>query len=63
VPCSGIQVERSPSTNVQRGSRSRACRNMSGDESTPMTSASGNRSISHSVELPGPQPRSATRLG
>jgi hypothetical protein len=60
---SGIQVARSPSTNGQRGSRSRACRNMSGDESIPMTSALGNRSSKSSVELPGPQPRSMTRRG
>src|SRR5437870_2981389 len=34
---------------------------MSGEESSPITSAFGNRSTSSSVELPGPQPRSNTR--
>src|SRR5262245_6022675 len=35
---------------------------MSGEESSPITSACGNRSMSSSVELPGPQPRSNTRV-
>ena len=60
-PSGGVQVVSSPCTNGRPGSRSRACRSMSDDESTPTTSASGNRSIKSSVELPGPQPRSNTR--
>src|SRR4029077_10041910 len=49
--------------NLQVGSRSRALRNMSGDESSPITCACGKRSTRSSVELPGPQPRSTTRRG
>src|SRR5437660_12694802 len=63
VPASGVQVAISPCTNLQVGNRSRALRNMSGDESSPTTCACGKRSTRSSVELPGPQPRSTTRRG
>ena len=48
-----------------RGSlvRSRALAIISGDESTPTTVASGQRSASDAVSWPGPQPRSTTIEG
>ncbi len=41
----------------------RAAASMAGDESTPHTTAPGNRASRTAVELPGPQPRSAMRCG
>src|SRR3984885_10037759 len=42
------------------GNRWRAASSMSGELSTPCTTAPGKRAASTSVELPGPQPRSTT---
>ena len=60
---SGVQVAMSALMNVHLGSRSRALRSMSGEESSPTISDCGKRSTRSSVELPGPQPRSTTSRG
>jgi hypothetical protein len=51
----------SASTQVARTPLARASASISGELSTPMMAAPGQRSASSAVELPGPQPRSATR--
>ena len=58
----GRQCATSAFSNLSCGSRARACANMSSDESNPIISACGNLLARSSVELPGPQPRSTTRL-
>ena len=50
-----------PRSNRSAGSRLRAAAIMSGELSSPLTSAAGKRAASTSVELPGPQPKSMAR--
>ena len=54
---------RPPRSRCARHVAARAASIISGLESRPITSASGQRAASSAVRLPGPQPRSTTRRG
>ena len=57
------QSRRSATSNATAGVVSRAVSIISALESRPATCASGQRSTSRAVRLPGPQPRSTTEVG